>query len=60
MAELVFVVTCDFSYRNSDVVKNNFKGFLDVVFDLMDGSKRTECFAFKNILVTSFRGIFFE
>ena len=49
-----------FSYRNSDVVKNNFNGFLDVVFDLMDGSKRTECFAFKNILITSFRGIFFE
>ena len=57
---MFFVVRCDYNYRNSDVVKNDFKGFLDEVFDLMDGSKRIRCFAFINILRTSFRGVFFK
>jgi len=57
---MVFVVSYNFNYRNSDVAKNNFKWFLDVVFGLMDGSKRVRCFSFKSMLKTCFRGMFFE
>jgi len=39
VGKMVFVVSYDFNYRNSDVVKNDFKRFLDVVFYLIDGPK---------------------